>query len=326
MVAYHFPPDLFKLLVDDVPKICRSKNDVINLFLNAGLPRSKTDDLQQSLKCQPKEISKRAIAEILLHRLNEEGDALLGARRELLKRLCEFKDFSSCYPDDQLAAQGFVTKLRELVAAYDARIRAGQREPRPHEPPRAAAACDATRPKAAREQLRRELGELLATTDRRVASPDFEQWLHRLFKAYGIRCMGAFRRVEPSTGTLVEQIDNAIELDGHHYLVEAKFTQDKTDPTAISRCIQRVMIRHGSRGLVISLGGFTEAAFTCVDEFGSMGLVVLIGLDEIVLVLERDFDLVAFLKKKIDRAILNKDFRWKLDASVVTLDPNVSVP
>lgn len=107
---YHFQPDLFKLLVDGIPKLCRSKRDVLNFFRSCGMPSSSLDPLEERLRTQRDAIKKREIAETLLHEMNKAGDALLGVRRQLIKRIVEFDDFSSCYPDDQLAATGFVTR------------------------------------------------------------------------------------------------------------------------------------------------------------------------------------------------------------------------
>lgn len=48
------------------------------------------------------------------------GDSGLALRREILKRVVEWEDFSLCYPDKQLVAQGLVANIRQVVNVKDA--------------------------------------------------------------------------------------------------------------------------------------------------------------------------------------------------------------
>ena len=54
-----------------------------------------------------------------LTRLNERGEAALRERREILKRVTEFEDFSTCWPNDQLKAKGLVAEIRRVIIDDD---------------------------------------------------------------------------------------------------------------------------------------------------------------------------------------------------------------
>ena len=72
-------------------------------------------DLESRFATNHESISKFEIARTMLSRLNEEGDRALQQRREVVKRVCEFEDFSTGWPDDQLKAQGLVAQVQKVV-------------------------------------------------------------------------------------------------------------------------------------------------------------------------------------------------------------------
>lgn len=64
-------------------------------------------------------ITKYEIVRNVLTTLNARGDSGLHTRREIIKRVVEFEEFSTCWPDDQLKAKGLVASLREVVNVKD---------------------------------------------------------------------------------------------------------------------------------------------------------------------------------------------------------------
>ena len=104
--GYHYPPELFQLLVDTIPRLCRSKKDVLLFFRGAGVRESMLRDLRQRLAEDASSINKFEMVRTLIARLNEAGDAALGERRVLLQRVHDFEDFSTCWENDRLEAQG----------------------------------------------------------------------------------------------------------------------------------------------------------------------------------------------------------------------------
>lgn len=119
-ITYHYPPELFNLLVDTIPLLNRSKNDVLTFFRGAGVQAGMLDDLAGRLRTTPKEINKYEITRQVLGRLNDRGEACLRERREVLRRVVEFTNFDSCWPTDQLKVKGLVASVREIVNQKDA--------------------------------------------------------------------------------------------------------------------------------------------------------------------------------------------------------------
>ncbi len=128
--AYHYPPEVFNLLVDTIPLLCRSKNDVLVFFCGAGVSGLITNDLLKRVKTDKENINKYEIARTVIQRINEKGDSALRARREIIKRVVEFEDFSSCWPDDQLKAKGLICELRRVVNVKDSFSRMAQERDR----------------------------------------------------------------------------------------------------------------------------------------------------------------------------------------------------
>src|SRR5713226_8866662 len=125
-ITFHYPPELFNLLVDTIPALNRSKNDVLLFFRGAGVPDDMLKDLAQRLRTSPKDIGKFEIARLTLERLNARGEAMLRCRREVLRRVVEFTNFDACWPNDQLKAKGLVASVRDIVNQKDAFTRMNQ--------------------------------------------------------------------------------------------------------------------------------------------------------------------------------------------------------
>ncbi len=125
-IIFQYPPDLMNLLIDTIPRICRSKNDVLLFFKGAEVNPLLTNDLAVQLRMDKASINKYDIARTVLTRLNEKGEATLRERREVLKRITEFEDFSTCWPKDQLVAKGFVGEIRRVINVKDSFTRMNQ--------------------------------------------------------------------------------------------------------------------------------------------------------------------------------------------------------
>jgi len=89
-IAFHYPPELFNLLVDVVPLLNRSKQDVLVFFRGAGVPDSMISDIAAHLRATPKDVNKYQMVRTVLERLNSRGDSALRERREVLRRVVDF--------------------------------------------------------------------------------------------------------------------------------------------------------------------------------------------------------------------------------------------
>src|SRR5712692_2292464 len=124
--VYHYSPDLLQLLVNTIDMLHRSKRDVILFFRGAGADGPVIEGLAEQVRRDRDSIYKREIAQQLLVLVNEGGDATLRQRREIVKRVVEWEDFSTCWPTQRLEAQGLVAQVRKRVNEHDAFTRMHQ--------------------------------------------------------------------------------------------------------------------------------------------------------------------------------------------------------
>jgi len=127
-IIHRYPPEILNLLVDTIPILCRSKNDVLVFFKGAGVPPAITEDFRQKLATDRNSVNKYEIVREVLVRLNDKGETSLRERREVLKRVIEFEEFSTCWPDDQLKAKGLVAEIQRVVDVKDSFGRMRQAE------------------------------------------------------------------------------------------------------------------------------------------------------------------------------------------------------
>lgn len=308
--TYHYPPEILTLLIDAISKLCRSKRDVAQFFRGAGVPGYLWVPWQQKAMNDPDSIRKHEIARDILCKLNErEDNEALRLRREIVKRVVEFEDFSGCWEKDQLAARGLVASIRGIVNAKDTITRINQereRERAARQKDRSDQLAAAAARRQEREAIRRELFGLFSETDVSKRGIALEGVLNGLFKSYGILVREAFRRVVPGEGT-VEQIDGVIHLDGHLYLVEMKWHSERLGRAEVAPHLASVYNRGDVRGIIISNSGFTGPAIYTVKEGLANKVLLLCELQEIVLLLERERDLAEFLRQKVQAAAIDKE-------------------
>jgi len=118
-VTYHYPPEIFALLVDTIPLLCKSKHDVIIFLKGAGVSSDAITDLEERVKKDRQNINKYEIVRTCLERINHKGDSEIRTRREVIKRVVEIEEFSCCWDNDRLKAKGLVSEIRKIVNIKD---------------------------------------------------------------------------------------------------------------------------------------------------------------------------------------------------------------
>ena len=308
-ITYHYPPELLQLLVDAIPRLCRGKKDVLLFFRGAGVARSDIADLE-GLVAAGTAPRKFDMARTILQRMNEQGERGLRERRELIKRVVEFENFSACWPSDQLQAKGLVAEIRHVVNVKDSFTRMHQEREAERQKHISKQQAEQERLRQRRDQLaaaRRDLTQMLTMKDHQKRGTMVEGVLNTLFKVHEIHVRDSFKRMSPVTGRTLEQIDGVIRLDGFLCLIEVKWLSDPVTIEDVAHHLVRVFTRDATRGIFISATPYTEAAVqTCKDAL-ARAVVALCLLEDIVLTLEREGDLSAFLRSKVDAAILEKD-------------------
>ena len=300
--AFHFPPDVFGALVDAIPLLTRSKKDVLTFFHGCGVKKQFLAQLATRVDADPA-FSKYHIAREVLIQLNERGDAGLAARRQVIKRVSEFEEYSSCYPDNQLKAQGAVAAVRQLVNKKDSFTRmqlAHEEEQRQH-----AELQEAAAKRAAVDAVKSDLFKLFGETDPQRRGKALEGVLNRLFQTADILIREAFVVTTPEAG-VIEQIDGVVEIDGRVYVVEMKWWDKPLGRAEVATHLVSVYGRGDAGGVFISASGYHDSAFEDYKTALSQHTVVLVELEEIVALLDSHGSLKELLRSKIREATLTK--------------------
>lgn len=308
--AYHYPADLFRLLVDTIPRLCPSKADLLTFFKSAGVPPQVFSDFEVRVAADRDAVNKYEMTRGILERLNVAGDALLGPRREVIKRVVEFDHFETLWPNDQTKAKAQVAEIQKLVGVKDTwtRIRQQQAD---SERQRAEARRVHTDAIAQRQRelssIHRDLCTLFDDRNAQHRGRALESVLNRLFAAYGLLVRDAFTVKSTTTRGIIEQIDGAIELDHHLYLVEMKWWKTPLGMEELAPHLMRLTAHAETRGIFIAYPSYTAAAIQAAEDMLVRGAVVaLTDLNEFVRILETGADLVAFLRAKVRAAQLER--------------------
>jgi hypothetical protein len=311
-ISFHYPPELLNLLTETVPKLCRSKKDLLLFFQGAGVSRDVIGPYQLLLRNNKGGFNKYHVTCELLAKLNELGERSLRERREILKRITEFDDFSVCWETDRAPARGLAAQVRDLVNVKDSFTRMNiereqERKARVAQQEAQLAAEKERKDKVA--AVKSDLFALFAEPDAHKRGKALEAVLNSLFAAYGILVKEAFTVKGHCGEGVIEQIDGLIDVDGQLYLVELKWWNTPLGTADVSPHIVRVFARGGqARGLLVSYSEFTEPAIaTCREALAGGAVIVLSKLQEIVELIDRETDIKKWLKAKVTAAIADKN-------------------
>lgn len=142
------------------------------------------------------------------------------------------------------------------------------------------------------EQMRTRFYALIRTTDEQERGYEFERLLHELFALSGLSPRASFR----VTG---EQIDGSFEFNGHVYLIEARWRSRPANEADLLVFRGKVEGKsQWTRGLFLSVSGFTQPAIEAITRGKSPNIVLMDGAD-LVAVLEGHVPLDRGLAFKI---------------------------
>ena len=316
-VSYHYPPEVFTLLVDTIPLLCRSKQDVIIFLKGAGVSSSVLQDLEHRVKIDRKNINKYEIVRTCLQRINDKGDSEIRSRREIIKRDVEIEEFSCCWDSDRLKAKGLVSEIRTIVNVKDSFTKMNQERAKEKEQKAREARNQIEKEKIKKENIQKikaDLFSLFSLDDEpHKRGKLLEKVLNELFKSFEILIKEDFKRDIPDKSTTMEQIDGVVEIDGNIYIVEMKWLKEPIGIETIAQHLVRLFNRSDARAIFIAANGFKDTVIAQCREALSQKTIVLCSLEEIVILLENNADLKSFLKKKITGATLYKEPFFKVD-------------
>lgn len=307
--SYHYPPELLELLVEAIPLLVRSKDALIDFFRGSRVPRDILSEWQEKVKRDRKGVNKYEISRGVLCALNERRDAALAPRREIIKRIATFDDFSTCWPDDRLKAEGLVSRIRSVVDIKDSftRMNNEREQERKDRQAQAKAELEAkTRRQQQLESVQRDLSALFAIADTHERGKALEAVLNRLFACSGVTVKEAFSLKENAGEGVIEHVDGLIDFEGNSYLVEMKWWNKPIGTREIAPHLVHVYNRGDVRGIFISASGYSDAAVADCRLALQQKVFVLFDLQELVMLLEHRKDLKELLRAKVSAAVAER--------------------
>lgn len=310
MHTHHYPPDLFGLMVDAIPVLCKSKRDVFNFLRGAGVRDACFDEAWKKYQADAKSVNKYEIAREAITKLNEGGDRDLAARRELLKRVVEFENFGTCWPQDQHKAKGLVSDIRQIANIRDSFTRMKQERDREAEKSRMAHEEETRKKQEWRSNLdgiKTRLYALFTNQNAQSRGLALERVLNDLFRLHSILVKENFRLRKTNINGTIEQIDGVVEFDGHMFLVEMKWYVEPLGVGEVSPHLVRMFSRGDASGIFISASGYTEPALEQIKVALVQKTVFCIDLQELVELVDIDGDLPEMLRKKRQEAVVSRN-------------------
>ena len=298
-----YPPDILEALKDALSSVYWYKRQMRSFMENARVP---TSIILQQRWADPQEY-KAIIADKVINALAKMDDDGIEAIRELNRRLIEMKDFSHLLKEDdgkrlKKIAEVNVERLRQLIIEHDTKLRKEQQEELNRKKAREQLEDRASRFRTL-ESLKTKYFSLFSATKAQKRGLEFESFLFDLFNAFDLSPRGSFS----ITG---EQIDGAFELDGYHFLVEAKWEKEKIGAREIRSFKEQIESKlDNTLGLFISVLGFTNEGISAVQR--TRPNLILMDGQELIPVLDYITDLRELLHRKIRHAAQTGEIYWR---------------
>lgn len=237
--------------------------DLRKAWLRAGVDQKLCTSLFNKKQVDGSKLTKRQLMDMLYEELrNSDFNRRLEISRNFVRFLIEHRNFVP-------QADGHRIQIAETCALKLNRIIEQQTKDRE---------LREVRPRKASGQLRKDdplkaIRELLIKA--KDAAPqqrgyELEELLVRLMRINQIPIEESFRIAG-------EQIDGAIKFDGHYYLVEAKWTEAKTDPKEIGSFYYKVEGKLEGRGFFLSMNGYTEGVLASLPRGKELRVILLDG-------------------------------------------------
>ena len=65
-ISFHYPPELLNVLIDTLPKLCKSKNDLLLFFQGTGISKPILDPYQRLLKADKAAFNKYHVTALII--------------------------------------------------------------------------------------------------------------------------------------------------------------------------------------------------------------------------------------------------------------------
>jgi hypothetical protein len=292
--SYLYPTELLEIMVDTLPRLIKSKAQLLDFFEEAGTPREHLAEWRAKVEHDRQSVSKYHITRSILRSLNEKRDEARPVRREILRRIANIKDFSSGWDDDRERAERLVTWVREVASEKDACTWTTAARETFGRQAKVARFSAAEEHRKAFDDLKRDFYALFSFTDRKARSQALRSVLPRLFDFYGI----------PTNVAQEFGCDAAclIDFESERHLVELHWSDKPLGMATLAPSLVRLFSSDTAGAVFISPSGFADGAVADCHRALHQKLVILCHLEEFVMLLEHEKDLAQLLRLKVTAA------------------------
>lgn len=305
--SFHFPPELMSLLIDTIPRLNRSKKDLLLFFASCGVEDSLLRKYISALAKDKASVNKFNVTREILTALNEGGDRMLGTRRQLLQRVVCFDSFDVCWDNDRdrakanVAEIGRIVKLKDTVTRFEQVAEREQQSIIRQNQHRLQLIAEK---KKQFQTLKNQLMELFSMDNPHKRGKALEAALNNLFDFFQVGIEEAFCVYDEESGKCYEQVDGVIEIGNNLLLVEMKWEKNPIGAEPIGRLIGRTFTKAGVDAALISYSGFAETGVKVANDALSQRVIILVELRDIVSILNLEKDLKEYFATKIKYAKL----------------------
>lgn len=286
--------DVFNQQIEDFIKEGMShiywyKKDLRIAWTKSGVPQNIINELFNKRNEENRKLSKRELMNELYFKLRAgEYNRRLEISRNFVRTLIERKTFVRQDPKHQIEKAEFCSmKLKEIVRNQndekrdkEVKKKATKKEP------------------SFSEQLKVLENKFYEISGHKpqTRGKKLEDLFYELMKISGIETEKSYRVVG-------EEIDGAIKYDGHYYLVELKWHEKKIGQKDISSLYMKVEGKLESRGIFISMNGYSSEVLESL-KIGKTSKVILLDGTHIMNLLTGRYSVKEMLDYCIKEACL----------------------
>lgn len=261
-----FTEEIEVLLKDGIANLYWFKRDLYKAWLRSGVPQDIADRINGLLDAEGRKLTKRKQMDQLYIELRSgDFNRRLEISRNFVRLLIEHRKFTPQDAKHRIEkAEHSALKLKELIREQEV-----QKEYK-----------ESIRREAAKASKETYQSQLLSLRE------DFQSYTELKPQARGYSLEKLFPKLMNISGIPVqtpfkiigEQIDGGIKYDAHYYLIELKWTEKNIGPKDIGSFYYKVDGKLGQRGIMISMGGYTDGVIESLPRGKEIKIMLLDGV------------------------------------------------
>lgn len=261
-----FTEEIEVLLKNGIANLYWYKKDLYKAWLRSRVPQEIADKINGLLDSEGRKLTKRKqMDQLYIELRGGDFNRRLEVSRNFVRLLVEHRNFT---PQDEKhrieEAERSALKLREIIREQEI-----QKEYK-----------ESIQRKAAKATKETYHSQLLDLRD------DFQRYIELKPQERGYALEKLFPKLMNISGIPVqtpfkivgEQIDGGIKYDGHYYLIELKWTEKNIGPKDIGSFYFKVDGKLDQRGIIISMGGYTDGVVEGLPRGKEIKVMLLDGV------------------------------------------------